>query len=607
MRAGIRARRADAWLTAIARFMAAATLLEGDQDRARERGWLLFYCGLLLRFSDNDQTIRCLDEAERLALLAGDSVLLAYTHYQRGPSRCMRGEVRLGLADIERGVAELDELPGEYHLRSNDDLALAIIETCLSADGSQLPAQTVSVNTPLSTTPQRGVLVNWLGHSGRYREALAMGETFITTMRKALGAGYVRIYQSHAGRLGLGHALAALGRPGEARHEYALAREGFTALGEAYMVEYVCWVELLMIAVPYEADRVAERTALGVEAARAWGRAGGTITTATHASVADLFLAPIEGRWDEARRLAEAGLAAPTVDKRQGSISVLGVLMRCQGEAAAAWAQVCKLHPAGPVTEPGNCYFPHGLALQAVAADLALDAGDLALAGEWIAAHGRWLDWSGAILWRAEHQLLRARHARLCGDLAVATHHAEGALALASEPRQPLALLAAHRALGELAGTAGDSVAATVHLDEALALAGACAAPYERALTLLALAELRAGLGEQHTAMRLLDEARSLLTPLAARPALDRADALAARLDAAPLPVVWSVAHPNGLSPREAQVLTLLAAGGSNHQIAQVLFLSPRTVQRHIANAYLKIGAHNRADATAYALRHRLL
>ena len=64
--------------------------------------------------------------------------------------------------------------------------------------------------------------------------------------------------------------------------------------------------------------------------------------------------------------------------------------------------------------------------------------------------------------------------------------------------------------------------------------------------------------------------------------------------------------HAAGLSDREVEVLRLLAAGGSNRQIAQALFLSPRTVQRHVANAYLKIGAHCRAEATTYVLRHRL-
>jgi DNA-binding NarL/FixJ family response regulator len=59
-----------------------------------------------------------------------------------------------------------------------------------------------------------------------------------------------------------------------------------------------------------------------------------------------------------------------------------------------------------------------------------------------------------------------------------------------------------------------------------------------------------------------------------------------------------------GLSPREAEVLQLLATGLSNRQIAQHLLLSPRTVQRHVANLYLKIGAHNKAEATTYAIRH---
>ena len=62
----------------------------------------------------------------------------------------------------------------------------------------------------------------------------------------------------------------------------------------------------------------------------------------------------------------------------------------------------------------------------------------------------------------------------------------------------------------------------------------------------------------------------------------------------------------DGLSPRELEVLRLLAAGESNAQIARRLGLSTHTVERHVANLYRKIGARGRADATAYALRHGL-
>jgi DNA-binding NarL/FixJ family response regulator len=65
-------------------------------------------------------------------------------------------------------------------------------------------------------------------------------------------------------------------------------------------------------------------------------------------------------------------------------------------------------------------------------------------------------------------------------------------------------------------------------------------------------------------------------------------------------------ADGSGSRHREAEVLRLLAVGRSTRQIAAALHLSPRTVQRHVANLYPKIGAHNKAEAIAYALRHGL-
>ena len=61
------------------------------------------------------------------------------------------------------------------------------------------------------------------------------------------------------------------------------------------------------------------------------------------------------------------------------------------------------------------------------------------------------------------------------------------------------------------------------------------------------------------------------------------------------------------LTPREVAVLRLLAAGGSNAEIARDLALSVHTVERHIANVYRKIDARGRADATSYELRHGLV
>jgi tetratricopeptide (TPR) repeat protein len=131
---------------------------------------------------------------------------------------------------------------------------------------------------------------------------------------------------------------------------------------------------------------------------------------------------------------------------------------------------------------------------------------------------------------RADGQLVWAEYHRAAGDQEKAFAHAQRALAHATEPRQPLALLAAHRLLGELDTEAGRFADAAIHLDASLALADACAAPYERALTLLAMTEMRTATGETDAARTLLDEVRAICEPLGAKPALARASALTTRL-----------------------------------------------------------------------------
>jgi DNA-binding CsgD family transcriptional regulator len=80
-----------------------------------------------------------------------------------------------------------------------------------------------------------------------------------------------------------------------------------------------------------------------------------------------------------------------------------------------------------------------------------------------------------------------------------------------------------------------------------------------------------------------------------------------AAAERAPAASVEPAADPLGLSAREIEVLRLVAAGKSNRQIAEELFISTNTVDRHVSHILSKIGASNRAEAAAYAAKQRLL
>ena len=105
-------------------------------------------------------------------------------------------------------------------------------------------------------------------------------------------------------------------------------------------------------------------------------------------------------------------------------------------------------------------------------------------------------------------------------------------------------------------------------------------------------------LGDEDTAALELEAARGVFARLGAAPDLARIDSLS---------VGATSVDAHGLTPRELQVLRVVAAGKTNRAIAAELVLSERTVDRHVSNILTKLGVSSRAGATAYAYEHELV
>jgi DNA-binding CsgD family transcriptional regulator len=119
------------------------------------------------------------------------------------------------------------------------------------------------------------------------------------------------------------------------------------------------------------------------------------------------------------------------------------------------------------------------------------------------------------------------------------------------------------------------------------------------------------GPGSRERAAELLWPARAVAAELGAAPLRERIDRLAgrARLGPAgpPRAAAPAVADEFGLTPRERDVLTLVAAGRSNRQIAEELFISPKTASVHVSHILAKLEVSGRGEAAALAHRLRLV
>lgn len=120
-------------------------------------------------------------------------------------------------------------------------------------------------------------------------------------------------------------------------------------------------------------------------------------------------------------------------------------------------------------------------------------------------------------------------------------------------------------------------------------------APYEAARTRVLIGLACRALADEDSAAMEWNAARQVFHQLGAAPDLARLDVLTHKR---------KVDDESGLSPREIEVLRLVAVGKTNHAIAEELFLSDKTVHRHVSNILTKLGVSSRTAAAAYAFEH---
>ncbi len=294
----------------------------------------------------------------------------------------------------------------------------------------------------------------------------------------------------------------------------------------------------------------------------------------------------LRGAWaealEEARRARERCELAMNDAATGQALYQQGELHRLQGDFAAAEAAYRDANRFGHEPQPG-------LSL------LRLGQGDDNAAAATIR---RALSETTDALQRTRLLPAHAEIVLALGDVQQARRAADEISAIAGDYESVMLRAIAAHVQGMVALAEGDAQNALSSLRAARSTWQELDAPYETARTRVLIGLACRALGDEDTAALELESATGLFERLGAIPDLGRVEALAGRTE---------TPATHGLTPRELEVLRLVAAGKTNRDIAKELVVSEHTVARHIQNIFTKLRVSSRTAATAFAFEHDLV
>ena len=532
-----------------------------------DRGWLLLRTFRSRDDIDLQTDLSLLDQVYEIAHRTRNPALQALTAWTEWVNHAWRG-----IANIDRLEHVADQ-----------------IRTLSAKDAEGIPPRLLPVLHHIELH-----VAKWAAQFGRYHQAIEIANRVSMHPSTVCSASTVDRSRRQA-MIATVHSLAfaGLGRPEAARTAFDEADEIYRSLGDTWA--RIVWSHTYVMEVlePYFSDDANYITGMRGKIEALW----------MSVSVESVRLSPAfgiapflrrEGDWTSVRKLATEALQQQSVF-RPYALHELVSLNIVQGNYHDARNLLDDLQSSDPDPKPGCHFYRPTILAQQLAIQIELAEGNLGRAKSRLVAYDHWHDWSEGVVGMAEGHLLWARYLLLAGDRQRSRNHAERALRSASEPRQPLVLIAAHRLLGKLSTLQHDFVAAKDHLTSAAKIARACRVQYELTLTELAEAELALAMQEPAQALPLIDRVITTCKALEAQPALIYAEKLVLRANR------QHGRHPAGLTSREIEILVLIAEGLSNRAMADRLSISVRTVERHVTNIYRKADVHSRVEAANYA------